>query len=565
MFTRFIEIIFDIFFFLEQNLESFCNDRNFLLYNKDYDNFCLDTYFSYNILNEIDYPCEKYDLSDLYIDLFFSPIAIFIYYIDIDGFNEGLIYNIFNQFISSKRIAAIILNMVSVFYDYSLGPIMFFGNYLDIYNNNFFFKEDVLYFFDDNIRFDDFIIFFNYDIYLGNYYVTPIIAETVKGLSSELYDPFLFFTKEDMGFSKFDNSTAFCDIKTDFDLVFIENFDFKNDTNYFIFLLENIIGIFDIFLELDNFTIYINTIFEDTDFVFEELRPYFSDSINCDSILFFNYTENYEEDYLTNFIDLKIENISLFDLHKTILLTNNFSLISEDMHLYNLFLQKIDYNGWLIKFIFFNNFNKTLMLFFITYYMYITFLKNYIFSSLNIFIYKIFNEFSNNILNKNSIKNILVLFISNFFFISIVYIFNLCITSVIYNIFIFFFLNIIMSFYLFLSFKTRILIIIKGFYNNFKLFVSFFYDIVGIFIFFSRFFLQSVRILSCMAFFYILNELNLTLIDFLHNYKYNIFSSTLYVREDFFLLINIIKSIVEYLDVVLSYTTNNLVFVTINI
>ena len=122
-----------------------------------------------------------------------------------------------------------------------------------------------------------------------------------------------------------------------------------------------------------------------------------------------------------------------------------------------------------------------------------------------------------------------------------------------------------MSFYLFLSFKTRILIIIKGFYNNFKLFVSFFYDIVGIFIFFSRFFLQSVRILSCMAFFYILNELNLTLIDFLNNYKYNIFSSTLYVREDFFLLINIIKSIVEYLDVVLSYTTNNLVFVTINI
>ena len=222
---------------------------------------------------------------------------------------------------------------------------MFFGDYFGQYSNNYFLKEDILYFFDENIRFDDFIIFFNYDSNLSNNSITPIIAETLKGLSSELYDPFLFFTQEDISCSKLENSNAFCEIKTTFDLVFIENFNFENNTDYVIFLLENIIGIFDIFLELDNFTIYINTIFEDTDLLFEELRPYLSDSINCDSILFFNDIENYEEIYINNFTDFKIENISLFDLHKTILLTNNFSLVNEDLYLYNLFLQKIDYNG----------------------------------------------------------------------------------------------------------------------------------------------------------------------------------------------------------------------------
>ena len=113
MFTRFIEIIFDIFFFLEQNIESFFNDRNFLLYTKDYDTFCLDNYFSYNFLEDINCPCEEYELSDLYIDLFFSPIVIFIHYIDMDGIIEGLMTNVFDQFIPTKYITSILLNMVS--------------------------------------------------------------------------------------------------------------------------------------------------------------------------------------------------------------------------------------------------------------------------------------------------------------------------------------------------------------------------------------------------------------------------------------------------------------------
>ena len=351
-------------------------------------------------------------------------------------------------------------------------------------------------------------------------------------------------------------------------------------------MVYNLVEIlFDLFLFIESIIDYfsrninVKTSFDIRDLYLTQIY-FFKDSVP-NTLGIGDFIKNYPEFYkltLNNLLliiceyklDLLEENERIvifeyfFQINK-LFINNNLQFYTKDIILTKL----TDKDSFgiidLISLLFLNKISKSIILSLLIYELFIYILKNYILNSTNLFIYKIFNEYTNNIINKNTIKNLLILLISNFLFVSISYIFDLVIIKTIFSVFLFFFLNIVMSIFLFISFKTRILVIIRGFYNNFKISTSSFYDLMGIFIFFSRFMLQSVRIISCMIFIYTLNELNINIINFFNYYEYNIFYNSGAVREDFFLFINITKSVIEYLDIIISYSTNNIVFVSINI